>query len=315
MRSWFFLFCCNLMWALQFTCIKLVQDQVGPMFTVWGPMVLAMFMLIPFVMREQPVQSDVSPRKAVWIYFLLAVVGVFPAQVMMTWGTRMSLASNAAVINLTLPVATAMFAVIFLREKMTLIRWISFAVAMSGVLLCSGNDLRGLSFGSSYLAGNLLIFAATLGSAFYNSYGKKALEFHSPMRMMFWTYVAVCSIMAPVVFIEERAVFSAVPHFTMQTWIGLGLLTIFHNFLSMILFLKALKDLDAIQASLSNYLITFFGLPIAAIWLHEKLSVAAIIGGVLVLASTLMITVWEELRPARRTMAPHAGECPAETIQ
>jgi drug/metabolite transporter (DMT)-like permease len=315
MRSWFFLFCCNLMWALQFTCIKLVQDQVGPMFTVWGPMVLAMFMLIPFVMREQPVQSDVSPRKAVWIYFLLAVVGVFPAQVMMTWGTRMSLASNAAVINLTLPVATAMFAVIFLREKMTLIRWISFAVAMGGVLLCSGNDLRGLSFGSSYLAGNLLIFAATLGSAFYNSYGKKALEFHSPMRMMFWTYVAVCSIMAPVVFIEERAVFSAVPHFTMQTWIGLGLLTIFHNFLSMILFLKALKDLDAIQASLSNYLITFFGLPIAAIWLHEKLSAAAIIGGVLVLASTLMITVWEELRPARRTMAPHAGECPAETIQ
>ena len=28
MRSWLFLFCCNLMWALQFTCIKLVQDQV-----------------------------------------------------------------------------------------------------------------------------------------------------------------------------------------------------------------------------------------------------------------------------------------------
>jgi len=303
MRSWLFLFCCNLMWALQFTCIKLVQDQVGPMFTVWGPMTLSMFMLIPFVMREQPEAAKTSPGRAVRIYFLLAALGVFPAQVMMTWGTRISLASNAAVINLTLPIATALFAVVFLREKMTPVRWVSFAVAIAGVLLCSGIDFQSLSFGSSYLAGNALILAGTLGSAFYNSYGKKALEFHSPMKMLFWTYVAVCAMMAPVVMIEEHDVFTRIPHFTAQTWLGMALLTFFHNYLSMILFLKALKNLDAIQASLSNYLITFFGVPIAAIFLHEKLTPSAILGGVLVLASTLLITVWEELRPARAAEA------------
>ncbi len=311
MRSWLFLFCCNLMWALQFTCIKLVQEQVGPMFTVWGPMTLAMLMLVPFVIREQPAEAKTSRRHAVRIYLLLAGLGVFPAQVMMTWGTRISLASNAAVINLALPVATAVFAVIFLRERMTPIRWISFTAAIAGVLLCSGIDFRTLSFGGSYLTGNALILAATLGSAFYNSYGKKALEFHSPMRMLFWTYVAVCSMMAPVVLIEERAVFARIPHFTAQTWIGLALLTFFHNYLSMVLFLKALQNLDAIQASLSNYLITFFGLPIAAIWLHEKLTPAAIVGGVLVLGSTLLITLWGELGPARRAAARRRQECRA----
>ena len=300
MRSWLFLFTCNLMWALQFTCIKLVQDQVGPMFTVWGPMTLAMLMLIPFVLRDPSRAAAQRPGRMVRTYLLLAGLGVFPAQVMMTWGTRMSLASNAALINLTLPVATAMFAVIFLRERLTPIRWVSFAVAIAGVVLCSGGDFRSMSFGTSYLAGNALIFAATLGSAFYNSYGKRALEFHSPMQMLFWTYVAVCSMMAPVVLAEEGAVFSRIPHFTMQTWIGMALLTFFHNYLSMILFLKALKNLDAIQASLSNYLITFFGLPSAAIWLREKLAPAAIAGGILVLASTLLITVWEEIRSARR---------------
>jgi drug/metabolite transporter (DMT)-like permease len=64
----------------------------------------------------------------------------------------------------------------------------------------------------------------------------------------------------------------------------------------MVLFLKALKQLDAIQAALSNYLITFFGLPIAAIWLGERLTVMAIVGGILVLASTLAITIWDELQ-------------------
>ena len=52
MRSWFFLFSCNLMWALQFTCIKLVQDQIGSLFTVWGPMTLATLMLLAFALRR-----------------------------------------------------------------------------------------------------------------------------------------------------------------------------------------------------------------------------------------------------------------------
>jgi drug/metabolite transporter (DMT)-like permease len=308
MRSWLLLFACNLIWALQFTCIKLVQDQVGPLFTVWGPMTLAMLMLVPLVLRQREQPPKVPKRRIAGTYLLLAGAGVVPAQVLMTWGTRLSLASNAAVINLTLPVATALFAVIFLREHMTAIRAASFAIAVAGVLLCSAGDLRGMSFGGRYLAGNALIFCATLGSAFYNSYGKKALEWHSPMRMLFWTYVAVCLMMAPFVLTEEGSVFARIPHFTAQTWAGMALLTFFHNFLSMVLFLKALKQLDAIQAALSNYLITFFGVPIAAIWLGEKMTPSAILGGVLVLGSTLLITVWEELRGAWRKNVSEAAD-------
>jgi len=304
MRCWFYLFACNLMWSLQFTCVKLVQDQVGPLFTVWGPMTLAMLLLVPIIRSEAPPQSGMPRPRLAPTYLLLAGLGVLPAQVLMTWGTRLSLASNAAVINLTLPVATAFFAVVFLGERMTPVRWFSFAIAVPGVLLCSINDLRSLSVSGSYLWGNLLILCATLGSAFYNSYGKKALAWHSPMRMLFWTYVAVCSLMAPLVLTQEGSVFMRIPAFTARTWIGMGLLTVFHNFLSMVLFLKALKALDAIQASLSNYLITFFGVPIAAIWLGESMSPAALGGGLLVLASTLVITVWEELGLGRPQSQP-----------
>lgn len=53
MRSWLLLFACNLMWALQFTCVKLVQDQVGTLSTVWGPMLLATLMLVPLILREE----------------------------------------------------------------------------------------------------------------------------------------------------------------------------------------------------------------------------------------------------------------------
>jgi drug/metabolite transporter (DMT)-like permease len=293
-RSWLFLLACNFMWALQFTCIKLVQDQVGSLFTVWGPMTLATLMVYPLVRAEAKHSKKKDWRSSdILIFLLLAVVGVFPGQVLITWGTRMSLASNAALLMLTLPVSTAFLAFRFLHEKMSAIRWVSFGLAIIGVLMCSDIDFRSLNFGKGYLYGNLLIFVGTLGSAFYNSYGKKILERYSPTEMLFFTYLAMFVVMTPLTLAQEPKVFATIPHFTLQTWIGLALLTFFHNYLSMVLFLKALKQLDAIQAALSNYLITFFGVPIAAIWLKEKLTLLAIVGGILILGSTILITVWE----------------------
>ena len=333
MRSWLLLFSCNLMWALQFTCVKLVQDQVGPLFTVWGPMTLATLMLYPLIRIERSgsAGSDTLGRGAtgpgtaggtaiagqsastavmsapahgehrkadVLLFLMLALVGVFPGQVFITWGTRASLASNAALLMLTLPISTAILAVLLLGERMTPVRWLSFGMAVIGVLMCSGLDFRTLDFGKSYLFGNLLVLLGTLGSAFYNSYGKKVLERYSPMEMLYYTYLAMFVVMTPLVIFKEWGTMAEVRHFTARTWVGLALLTFFHNYLSMVLFLKALKQLDAIQAALSNYLITFFGLPIAAIWLGERLKPGAIVGGVIVLMSTLLVTVWDSKRPA-----------------
>jgi drug/metabolite transporter (DMT)-like permease len=264
-------------------------------------MTLATIMLYPLIRLEAKGAKKTDRRSSdILIFLLLAVVGVFPGQVLITWGTRMSLASNAALLMLTLPVSTAFLAFLFLHEKMTPIRWLSFGLAIIGVVMCSDIDFRTLNFGKGYLYGNVLIFLGTLGSAFYNSYGKKILERYSPTEMLFFTYLAMFVIMTPLTVAQEPGVFANIPHLSLRTWIGLVLLTFFHNYLSMVLFLKALKQLDAIQAALSNYLITFFGIPIAAIWLKEKLTSLAIIGGVLIFGSTLLITVWENRRASRK---------------
>ena len=287
--SWALLFACNLMWSLQFTCIKLTQDQVGPYFTVWGPMLIATFCLAPFAYGD--FRKGGKKFKDIIIFGQLALLGVFPAQVLMTWGTQYSLASNAAILTLSLPVITALFAFILLKEKMNRIRWLSFIIAITGVVLCSTGDLQQANFGSRYAVGNLLIFMAIVGNAYYNTGIKKIAARYTEIEMLFFTYVAMIILLTPLVMIYEGDTFGRITSFTGQTWIGMSLLTIFHNFLSMVLFFKALKVLDAMQVALSNYLIAFFGLPVAALWLGESLRPMAIAGGVLVLASTLIITV------------------------
>jgi drug/metabolite transporter (DMT)-like permease len=291
------LLACNLMWALQFTCVKLVEDQAGALFTVWGPMALATLLLYPLVQRDRRAAGTPAPGLADWGRFaLLAVLGAAPGQVLATWGTRLSTASNAAVMQLTLPVSTAVLAVVLLQERMSAGRWLSFAVAITGVVLCSQADLRGLDLGSRYLAGNLMVFAGTLGSGFYNSYGKSVLRRYSPLQMLFYSYVCTLAVLAPLVLSTEFESFSRIPQFTARTWTGLGILAVFHNFLSMVLFLKALKRLDAIQTALCNYLITFFGVPIAILWLGEKPTPGSMAGGALILGGTLLITLWDSRR-------------------
>lgn len=277
------------MWSLQFTCIKLTQDQVGPYFTVWAPMLLATLFLAPFALRE--FKKGGKMFKDIIIFGQLALLGVFPAQVLMTWGTQYSLASNAAVLTLSLPVITALFAFLLLKEKMNNIRWVSFIIAIIGVILCSTGDIKQLNFGSNYALGNILIFLAIIGNAYYNTGIKKIAVRYSEMELLFFTYAVMVLLLTPLVLYYEHDVFSQIPSFTKQTWTGMTLLTFFHNFLSMLLFFKALKVLDAMQVALSNYMIAFFGLPIAAIWLGEKLNSMAIAGGILVLISTLIITI------------------------
>ena len=283
------LFACNLMWSLQFTCIKLTQDQVGPYFTVWAPMLFSVFLLAPFVVRD--FRRGGKKFKDILIFVQLAILGAFPAQVLMTWGTQYSLASNSAILTLTLPVITAIFAFLLLKEKMNRIRWLSFVVAITGVILISTGDIKQLNFGSKYAIGNLLIFLAIIGNSYYNVGCKKVSSRYSEIEMVFYTYTVIVILLTPLVIHFEKDVFARIPEFTMQTWTGMALLTIFHNFLSMVLFFKALKTLDAMQVALSNYLIAFFGLPIAAIWLGERLSAQSITGGILVLLSTLLITI------------------------
>ena len=290
--SWGALFACNLMWSLQFTCIKLVQEQLGAFSTVFIPMILATIFMLPFVYKDVRAnrKRKLSDLK---VFFLLAIIGQFPAQVLMTIGTQQSTASNAAIISLTLPVVSALLAVLILYEKMNRLRWISFFIAVTGVVLCSSKDIFSMDFSRQFIIGNALIFSGVLGSGIYNTICKKIAADYTEMEMLFYTYIFMVVLLAPLVWHYEPSSFTNVAAFTPNTWIGLLLLTVFHNFLSMILFFKALKNLEAIQVALSNFLVAFFALPIAMIWLNETITFTALIGGLLVLVSTLAISVWE----------------------
>ena len=290
----------NFIWGSQFVMVKVAQEQMGPVFATFFPMAIATLILVPIVHRERkkssaPSGSSQMPLRDIRDFILIGVCGQVVAQLFVTWGVRLSLAENAALLMLCLPVSTAVMAYVFLGERMSLVRWVSFALAIAGVLECSGINWSSLDFTSGkFLLGNILVFCSVNGSAFYNAYSKKLLVRYSPLQVLLYSYYAVFVFMLPITVYSEPVSFLHLTHFKPVVWGALMVLAILQYGLSMVLFLHVLSRLDATQAALSNYLIPFFGVLIAAVLLGERLTRFMVVGGLLVLGSTLLITVFEE---------------------
>lgn len=301
LRDWGLLLTCNFIWSCYFVLVKLVQSQVGPLFATIFPISLAMALLIPIVHRQrrQRIELEGDSRmlslRDIWDFVLLGVCGQVVTQLFGAWGTRLSLASNGALLGLTAPISTAAMAYFLLGERMSRLRWASFVLAIVGVLECSGINWMGADLASRrFLLGNIMLFVSIFGSAFYNVYSKRLLSRHLPLEILLYSYYSAIAFMLPIGISTEPHFFRDIPHFTPVVWLGFALLAIFHYFLSMLIFLNVLTRVDAIPVGLSNYLIPFFGLIVAAVVLHERLTKFMVVGGLLVLVSTLLVTVYEE---------------------
>jgi drug/metabolite transporter (DMT)-like permease len=299
LRDWGLLLLCNLIWGSQFVIYKIVQRQVGPVFAALFPIASATLLMVPLVCgarRRNKARSRGGPfRKGDILQFILiGACGQVVAQLGVAWGVRLTLASDAALLALILPISTAFMAWLFLNEQMTPVRWTGFALAIVGVIMCSRIQWHSLDLmNSEFLVGNIILLLAINGSAFYNAYSKKLLVRYSPLEVLFYSYCVVIVFMLPVAIATEPRSFLNVPRFTAAVWAGFLILAVFQYFLAMVIFLAVLTRLDATQAGLSNYLITFFGVIIAAIVLRERLTRDMVFGGIVVLAATVLVTIYD----------------------
>ena len=299
-RDWALLLVCNLIWASQFAIVKLVQTQMGFIFATFFPMTIATLILVPVVMWRRRAALEQHGRPAwsasdVGHFVLLGVLGQVVAQLFVTWGTNLSTASNAALLFLSLPIVTTIMAFFLLGERLTVLRLIALGLALLGVVGSSGIDLADLRFTGTYtMMGNLLIFASVGGSAFYNVYSKRLMHRFAPLEVLLYSYLAVFVFMLPITLALEPRGFLNLPHYSLSVWAGLLMLAILQYALSMIIFLRVLRRIDATQAAVMNYLIPFLGVIIGWAVLNERLTGFMVVGGALGLASTLLATVFDK---------------------
>ncbi len=296
--AWYFLLLAlaSLMWSGQGTAVKVLDRHMEPIAITFLPFYLTTILFVPLLLkmrRENPAASNPSARD--WMKFVVAgVAGQVLAQLGMTWGVSKSLASNGAILNLLIPVISAVLASLMLKERLTLLRIASLLVGLAGVVLMSVPDLKQASFSEMrFLAGNLLILCGCLGSSFYNVYCKGLMQRFTEIEILIYSYVTASLASVPLLIWVERFSFRSFQAFDWQSWASFAFLALFMYGASMLLFFKALQHLDVTTASASLYLVPVFGVLLAAVLLEERLNLLAMAGAGVVLLATILVMKYD----------------------
>lgn len=291
----------NFMWALKWTLSKVALRQLDPVSITLFPTIGAILLLLPLLRKRakaKPAYLGAIRKEALhpanlFRFFLLGTLGQVGCQVLVSCGLKFVPATDAALIALGTPIFNAVLAAIIVGEALTWRLFLSFILALSGVLLITGINVHsGLMLNWYYLFGVLLFFASGLGAAFYNAYSKKLLDRFRPAEILFYSYIfEVVSLYAIHLLLGPPLSMARIVAWHWQTWCSLALLSVLVYWLSMVLFFEVLTRRALAPVSVSLYLMTIFGVLISTTILHEPLTSNMLIGALLVFFGTIFANV------------------------
>jgi drug/metabolite transporter (DMT)-like permease len=183
-----------------------------------------------------------------------------------------------------------------LKEKLNIVRIIGFVIAIAGVLLTSLPDIKGASFSEGkYFTGNLIFLLACACCAFYNTYCKLLVDKNfTELEILVYGSLMGCIACIPLLIWAEPFSFSTIIHSGRTALLGLLELSFIVYGVSMLLFFYVLKSMDVTQFILGNYLLPFFIALLGIVLLNERMTMTMVIGGAIIIISTLMVTVYEK---------------------
>jgi drug/metabolite transporter (DMT)-like permease len=207
-------------------------------------------------------------------------------------------ASQGALVQSSIPAMTALVAVVWLRERASLLRWLGIALSVSGVMIVfSGNTAGG---SSSALLGNLLMFASVVCWALYTSLAKRVAAFDSLV-------ITVCVMGSGALMLLPLATYevatAGLQPLPWLGWAGVLYLGGVASGLAYLLYNASLRHLDASEVGVYTNLIPVVGVFTGVILLGEPLSMRAIAGGVVV-----MLGVWVTSRSERLPAAAASAQ-------
>ena len=295
--DWILIIIINFLWATQVPVIRLIGDKLGPITVAFIPMIASTLLFLPVLWYE----NRQLGKRFLWRwndmkYFVLSgLVGIFIMQYAYTLGARMTIAANAGIITLTIPVLVAVLASFMLKEKLNIIRIISFALALAGVLMTSVTDLAAARFFTGqFFLGNMIFLFASFCCAFYNTYCKLLVDkkFTELEILVYSSVIGSIASLPLIIWLEPFNIVNFL-HSGNVAVLGIAELSIFVYGVPALMFFNVLKRMDVTQAILGNYLLPFFIALMGITLLNEKISFLMIAGGSVIFVSTLMVTVFE----------------------
>ena len=262
-------------WGATYVVTDAVLGAMGPFSILLFRFVIAFALLAPFAWR-----AGFRPRMVFQpIFLLFGFTGMVLHLALENLGLQHTSPGSASLVIATAPAVTFVASVLFLREKMTLVRSLGIALSVAGaVLVTQGAVATG---GRGELLGNLLVFGGVLAWGVYAVQGKR-LSTSVPGIVSTAASAGAATLLIAPIAIGEMFVGQA-PTFDGGSIAGILFLGAGANAAAFALWNFSLKHVDASVAGSYINLVPVIGV-ILALMLGETMTVTQWIGGAVVMA-------------------------------
>ena len=260
---------------------------------LWRYVVASIALVAMLLLREGSFPRLASAQ---WVRVtLLGLTGVAGYNLCFMAGLETVAASRGSLIIALNPAATLLGAALFLHEPLTAAKLAGMAVALLGVAieLSGGNPLRLFDGGAG--VGELLLFGCVLAWAAYTLIGKR-LTGITPLAITTYAALIGTAILAAAVAVRGDL---GLPHASAKAWLALIYMGTIGTAIAFVWFLEGVQTLGPARAAIFVNLVPVAAITLGVLLLGERITVAMLAGGALVVAGVFMIN-----RPAATTPAP-----------
>lgn len=280
-KSWLKFIALSLIWGTSFYWIKIGLREVGPVTLVFfraGFATLGLILFILLARRRFPLK--------VWkLYLFLGFFNVALPFILITWSEKHITSGMASILNSTMPLTTALFAALFIKEeRLTLQRIIGLAVGFGGVLVLMSDQIKeGLSSPGLGILAMLLAVLSYGGSAVFARLHNRGVTPDSQAlgQMSF----SLLFILPTMLTLEAPFVLPSQPF----TYAALGWLGLLGSFVASIIWYSLMNDIGPSRLSMTTYTLPLIAVVLGAIALGEDINWRLLLGGLLIIFGIIIV--------------------------
>ncbi len=278
-------------WGASFLFYRIASPEMGPIWLVTFRVIVAGLLLLPVLAW----MGKLRDLRTYWKeMFILGIINSAVPFTLLAYATIFLPAGLTSILNATTPLFGVVVAYFWLGERLTLSRIAGFLLGFAGVVLLIGWDSGGGSKLGFWAVGATLL--AALLYAIGAPYSRQKLGNVAPLSVTTGSQIGAGLFLLPAI------PFSAPPGrpSPFALWIALAL-AVLATSVAFILYYHLIQRIGSSKSLTVTYLVPFFAVLWAYIFLAEPVTPGIAVGGALILGGT---AVANELFSGRFAKSP-----------